>query len=115
MFGEEDEKSQAENVVFRQLLTKDKSWSTEEEWRTILAGNNNLLGVKAYINFISAVYIDYSVLRLKKTRKILKLANENGWQIYVRYFDTFVAEYKYDTIEKARKALKRMKMTTNRG
>lgn len=115
LFGEKDEKNQAENVIFRQLLTKDKSWSTEEEWRTILAGNNYLIGVKAFINFISAVYIDYSVLRLKKTRKILKLANENGWQVYVRYFDTFVAEYKYDTIEKARKALKRMKMTTNRG
>ena len=108
-------KKKIEEKIWKQLLTKDKSWATEDEWRVFYVGKENENGKDKSANFISAIYIDNSVLRWKKTRKILKLANENGWQIYVRYFDTFVAEYKYDTIEKARKALKRMKMTTNRG
>ena len=89
---------QADKMIFQQLLTKDKSWSTEDEWRTLIHSRDNELGIKIPAKIVSAIYIDYSVLREEKTKRIIELANKNGWAIFVRYFSRLETEYCYDTI-----------------
>ena len=108
-----EEKNREDDKILRQFLTKEKSWSTEEEWRAIVFSKVDDVGVQVPVDFISAVYIDYSVLRWKKAKEIIKLAKENAWQVYVRYFDPLVFEYKYDTIDNTKKAIRQMKLITN--
>ncbi len=90
---------QADKMIFQQLLTKDKSWSTEDEWRTLIHSRDNEVGLKIPAKIVSAIYIDYSVLQEEKTKRIIELANKNSWKIFVRYFSRLEAEYRYDTIE----------------
>ena len=94
-----ESKIEADKLIFNQLLTKDKSWSTEEEWRVLIHSRDNEIGLKIPAKIISAIYIDYSVLQEDKAKRIIKLANRNGWKIFVRYFSRLEAEYRYDTIE----------------
>lgn len=94
-----ESKFEADKLIFDQLLTKDKSWSTEEEWRVLIHSRDNEIGLKIPAKIISAIYIDFSVLQEDKAKRIIKLANRNGWKIFVRYFSRLEAEYRYDTIE----------------
>lgn len=96
--GTEESICRADSMVFDQLLTKDKSWSMEDEWRAIVSFRENIVGKKAFVDMVSAIYIDYSVLTKRKTKQIIQLAKENGWGVYVRYFDPIRASYIYDTI-----------------
>ncbi len=96
-----------DEMIMAQHLTKDKSWSAEEEWRmfAFIAGNED--GFKLYADIISAIYIDYSILNYKKTKQIIRLAKENHWKIFVRYFDEYEVEYMYDTIETIKQYVKK--------
>ena len=105
----------ADKMIMEQVLTKDKSWSTEEEWRVILNDRGNLVGRKVPVDMISAIYIDFSVSETDKTKKIIEIAKNNGWQIFIRYFSRFEAEYRYDTIENTNKFLDKTKFITDRG
>lgn len=96
-----DEKANQESdrMIMSQLLTKDKSWSTEEEWRIVSSFRKNEKGYKLSLDIVSAVYVDYSVLHDKKALKIISLAKANNWNVYVRFFDKYNAEYCYETID----------------
>ena len=96
----------ADKMIMDQLLTKDKSWSTEEEWRVILHDRGNFVGRKISVDIISAIYIDYSILKKKKTKQIIRIAKNNGWAIYVRFFDGLEVEYRYETIKETNRLLK---------
>ena len=96
---------QADKLINSQLLTKDKSWSTEEEWRVVRNMRGEYIGAQQPADIISAIYIDYSILNKRKTRRIIKLAKENDWNVYVRYFDSYKAEYCYDTIKNIKKII----------
>ena len=98
----------ADKMIMEQILTKDKSWATEEEWRVTMHDRGNCIGRKVPINLVSAIYIDYSVLKKNKTKQIIRIAKENGWNIYVRFFDEFNAEYKYKTIKDTNRLIKEM-------
>lgn len=89
----------ADKMIFQQLLTKDKSWSTEDEWRVLMHIKDNDEGIKIPANIVSSIYIDYSILRRKKTKQIIELAKQNEWNVYVRYFSQLDVEYRYDTIK----------------
>lgn len=99
----------ADKTIMEQLLTKDKSWSTEEEWRVILHERGNFIGRKIPVDIISAIYIDYSILNKKKTRQIIRIAKENQWKVYVRFFDNLNVEYRYETIKETNRLIKEMK------
>ena len=101
----QDSIAQADKLINSQLLTKDKSWSTEEEWRIIRNMRGNYIGAQQPADIISAIYLDYSILRKQKASRIIKLAKENGWNVYVRYFDFYKAEYCYDTINNIKKLI----------
>lgn len=105
----------ADKMIMEQVLTKDKSWSTEEEWRVIMNDRDNFVGRKVPVDMISAIYIDFSVSETDKAKKIIEIAKNNGWQIYIRYFCRFEAEYRYDTIENTNIFLDKTKFITNRG
>ncbi len=98
----------ADKLIMAQYLTKDKSWSTEEEWRVILSNSEEAKGYSQPIDMISAIYIDYSVLKKRRTRRIIQLAKENGWGVYVRYFSQLEAEYRYDTLERTQELIKKI-------
>lgn len=99
----------ADKMIYSQLLTKDKSWLTEEEWRVITHVRGNEIGIKVPADIVSAIYIDYSVLEEEKAKRIIELAKLNDWKIYVRYFIDFEAEYRYDTIENINKLIAKTK------
>lgn len=63
---------------------------------------------------ISAIYMDYSVLKIDEAKKIIEIARKNGWQIYIRYFSRFEAKYRYDTIENINKFLDKIGLIANR-
>lgn len=103
----QESKAKADDMILSQLLTKEKSWKAEEEWRVIGNMVDNYIGTRIYADIISAIYLDYSIIRRKKARMIIRLAQENNWPIYIRYFDKYEAEYRYDTIENIRKLIRR--------
>ena len=95
----------ADKMILEQLLTKDKSWLTEEEWRVIAHVRGNEIGIKVPADIVSAIYIDYSILEEEKAKRIIELARLNGWQVFVRYFVDYEVEYRYDTIENINKLI----------
>ena len=95
----QDSIAEADKLINSQLLIKDKSWSTEEEWRIVRNMQGNDLGAAQSVDIISAIYIDYSILGKRKAREIIRIAKENGWNMVVRYFDELNGEYRYDTIK----------------
>lgn len=105
----------ADKLIMEQLLTKDKSWSTEEEWRVILNDFTKINGTPVYVDMISSIYIDYEILEEEKTKKIMELAKKNGWNVYVRYYCQLEAEYRYDTVENINKLIEKLSPITNRG
>ena len=90
---------EADKMIIQQLLTKDQSWSTEDEWRTVLHVKGNEIGVRIPAKIVSAIYLDYSVLREDKAKRIIDLAKLNGWKLFVRYFSNLEVEYRYDSID----------------
>ena len=101
--------ARADKMIISQLLTKDKSWLTEDEWRVLMFVKDDSQEMKVSADIISAIYIDYSVLNHKKTKQIIKIAKDNGWKVYVRYFDRINVEYRYETIEKTIKYIDELK------
>lgn len=101
--------AKADEMILSQLLTKEKSWRAEEEWRTIGNVRGNETGIKIYADIVSAIYLDYSILKEEKAKQIIKLAEENKWKLYVRYFSDYEAEYRYDTIENINKLVSGLK------
>lgn len=99
MEGTRQSIAKADEMILSQMLTKEKSWRTEEEWRIIRSMRDNYVGVQQPADIISAICIDYSILSKRKTKQIIRLAKKNKWDIYIRYFDEFNAEYRYDTID----------------
>lgn len=97
----------ADKLINEQLLTKDKSWSTEDEWRILLYDKSGISENKHYVDMISAIYLDQSILNKKKTKSIIKLANKNGWKIYVRYFNRTEAEYVFKTLEEINRTIEK--------
>ena len=95
----QDSIAEADKLINSQLLIKDKSWSTEEEWRIVRNMQGNDLGAAQSVDIIGAIYIDYSILGKRKAREIIRIAKENGWNMVVRYFDELNGEYRYDTIK----------------
>lgn len=78
----------------------------EDEWRVVMNDSDNFVGKRLKTDIVSAIYIDYSILQEEKAKQIIKLAEENKWKLYVRYFSDYEAEYRYDTIENISKLVK---------
>ena len=99
----------ADKMIISQLLTKDKSWLTEDEWRVVMFIKDNKQEMKVPADIISAIYIDYSILQEETTKHIIDLAKTNGWGVFVRYFDSINVEYRYETVENTYKYIDELK------
>ena len=109
MEGTTESMKKADEMLVLQLLTKDKSWRAEEEWRTTGNMRGEYIGSKIAADIVSAIYLDYSILEEEKAKRIIELAKINSWKIYVRFFDEFDSEYRYDTIENINKLISQYK------
>lgn len=90
---------EADREIIEQLLTKDESWSTEDEWRVVMNDENNYTGKRLYTDIVSGVYLDFSVMEDKKAKRIIELAKANGWEIHVRWFSGYEEDYRYITLD----------------
>lgn len=90
---------ESEKLIFEQLLTKEKFWQAEEEWRTIRNVRGNNRGSKISADLVSAVYLDYAILSEDKAQQIISLAQTNKWAIYIRYFSELEGQYRYVELE----------------
>lgn len=68
------------NEFMEQLITKNKEWLKEKEWRIIV----NSTGHEFNVDLASAIYIDESVYNTDKVKKLMQLANQRDWNVYIR-------------------------------
>lgn len=73
------------------LISKKKSWSQEREWRIIT--NDGI--EKVYIDLVSKIIIDESILEDTRTKRIISLAKKKRWKIIVRKLDLDKCDYVY--------------------
>ena len=88
----EDYTIEQNRIMLDQLTTKDKSWSFEREWRIILLN----IEEKFPIDIVGAIYIDYEFLEKKKCGKLLALAKDRGWKVFIRKKNQFKNGYVYN-------------------
>ena len=79
-------------LLLEQLITKDSSYSSEEEWRIIQYESDNEL----YADLVSKIIIDEKNLDNEYAIKILEIAKINKWKVEIRRFDKYNNEYYYD-------------------
>lgn len=105
--GKDIENTYQKSIV-EQLGVKSEGWKSENEWRLITSMTNCKDG-KVYYDIISAIYIDYSVIKRNKTKEIIKLAQVNDWKIYYRYYNELQSKYIYADINEIKRIKKENK------
>ena len=88
--------------IIKQVISKDKSWDKEHEWRIVLGDIDS----KLYANIVSGVIIDRRALNKTNTKKLIRLCRQNGWSIKVRYRSFFDGEHSFIDYDEYMKALK---------
>lgn len=75
------------------LLSKDKDWDKEKEWRLMLFGlkDNHL-----YVDLVSGIIIDERVIHTNNAVKLIQLAKERGWSIKVRKMNAIGTQHLYE-------------------
>ena len=81
------------NINF-QLLTKDKSWSRQREWRICLKYQNNN---KQYFPFISAIYIGCKTPKYK-VDKLIRIGKRKKVKVYQQLLDHSGSKFIYKRI-----------------
>ncbi len=81
----------ANEEMMIQSLTKNNIWSSEKEWRIVLYNVEN----KLYSDIVSAVYIDERKLESDNVKKLIALAIEKNWKIYIRKTDINKRKHEY--------------------
>lgn len=83
--------------VFSHLLTKNKNYETENEWRLIL-NKNNIKQNKYNFPFISAIYLG-SNMKEQNRRRLINLANKKGIKIYQRTRNKYNTDYEFKLLK----------------
>lgn len=66
--------------VLERVLSKDKCWEHEKEWRIVL-GNTDC---KMPVDIVSAIIIDERSLEKTNAKKLIRLCRKRGWPVKVR-------------------------------
>ena len=93
----EEDYSKINYLVTKSLITKRRSWEHEKEWRIVSDDQDRI-----DVDLVSGIIIDEKAFddeNIEKTKKLLKIAEENQIQISVRVFDRIVCDYKYITLD----------------
>ncbi len=87
-------KEQYVSNMIDQILIKKSQWSNQQEWRIILNNIDN----RQYVDIVRAVYIDERSVDTDMGQKLMKLAQQKGWGVYVRRCDHRNSSYSYRRI-----------------
>lgn len=79
-----------------QLLTKEKTYQAESEWRLVLIGVDQ----KLYIDLVDAIFIDEDVVSTPRAKALINLAKDKQWKVFVRKLNYFKTKYVYEHIDK---------------
>ncbi|MBQ4443684.1 MAG: DUF2971 domain-containing protein [Clostridia bacterium] len=84
--------AESNRTKIAQLLTKQEKWEDEKEWRLFLCNTEN----KLYADLISAIYIENSMLDTDNGKKLLDLAKERNWGVYIRKLNYIGTKHIYE-------------------
>lgn len=95
-FGQFDQnaKEQITRSVFERVLSKDKSWEHEREWRIVL-GNT---GCKMPVDIVNAIIIDERSLGKNNAKKLIRLCKKRGWAVKVRRRHPYNTSHSYEDL-----------------
>ncbi|MBR4237530.1 DUF2971 domain-containing protein [bacterium] len=84
--------AKANNEMITQLLTKQEKWKEEREWRLFVCNIEN----KLFADLVTAIYIDNSMIDTDNGRKLLALAKQHNWNVYIRKLNYIGTEHIYE-------------------
>ena len=77
--------------IIKQVTSKNKSWEHENEWRIVLGNIDSRL----YADIVSGVIIDRRALNKTNAKKLIRLCQQKGWSIKVRYRSFFDGNHSF--------------------
>jgi hypothetical protein len=78
-----------------QLLTKQEKWKDEKEWRLFLCNVENKLSA----DIVSTIYMDSSMVDTDNGKKLLALAKERNWDVYIRKLNYIGTKHDYERFD----------------
>lgn len=78
--------------INQQLITKDKSWKQEDEWRLFASGDYE----KIPVDIVTAIIIDEEIINCTIIKKVLDMARKREWNIIVRKLNKSKSKYLYE-------------------
>lgn len=87
--------AESNKTKIAQLLTKQEKWKDEKEWRLFLCNTKN----KLYADLVSAIYIENSMLDTENGKKLLALAKERTWDVYIRKLNYIGTKHVYERFD----------------
>lgn len=80
--------------VLERVLSKDKCWEHEREWRIVL-GNT---GCKIPVDIVSSIIIDERSLERTNAKKLIRLCRKRGWPVKVRKNHIYDTSHSYEDL-----------------
>lgn len=71
---------QMQCTIFDRILTKEKCWENEREWRIVLGDIDS----KVPVDIVSTIIIDERALNKTNAKKLIRLCKKRGWTVKVR-------------------------------
>lgn len=90
---------QMQCATFDQILTKEKCWENEREWRIVL-GN---IDCKIPVDIVSAIIIDERALNKTNAKKLIRLCKKRDWTVKVRKSHIHNTFHSYEDLDVERK------------
>ena len=80
--------------MISQLITKQEKWKNEKEWRLFLCNVEN----KLFADIVSAIYMDSFMIDTDNGKRLLDLAKERNWAVYIRKLNYIGTNHVYERI-----------------
>ena len=87
--------AESNRTKIAQLLTKQEKWKDEKEWRLFLCNVEN----KFFADIVSAIYMDSSMIDTDNGKKLLALAKERNWDVYIRKLNYIGTKHVYERFD----------------
>lgn len=89
-----EEKNRINMAVMKQLLTKNRDWDHEREWRIVVSTEAN----EFKVDLVSAIIVDRDMVETEKGKRLINLAREKGWKIYIRKLSELGTTFEYNLL-----------------
>lgn len=90
---------QMQCAIFGRILTKEKCWENEREWRIVLGDIDS----KIPMDIVSAIIIDERALNKTNAKKLIRLCKKRGWTVKVRKSHIHNTFHSYEDLDVERK------------